>query len=437
MSPEIVILLMVLSLFAVLSAGLPIAFAAGAIGITFLLWLWGSEALIVAVSTALHSCSSFVLLAIPLFIMMGSVMERTGVADDLYRGLYAWTAGVRGGLAMGTVIIGAIMAAMMGVAGAEVVAIGLIALPSMFKYNYDKKLVLGTTLAAGTLAQLIPPSMLFIIYGSQTGVSVGQLFAGGIGAGSVLVALFIIYIGVRSFFQKELCPGVPLEDRLNFRQKLGTIPAMIPSFALILGVLGAIFSGMATPTEAAAVGVVGAFLIGWARRRLTWGIIKQVTRRTFGFVGMCMWIVIGGTLFASVFTALGGPEVVERVFAVAVLGPWGTFAMIMGFLLILGAFLDPVCIIILTTPIFIPLAQSAGFDPLWFGVAFVACLQMSYITPPFGFSLFFLKGVTPPEITIGDIYSSVWPFVLIQILGVVMIAIFPQAVLWLPHLLMK
>lgn len=437
MSPEIVILAMVLSLFVVLSAGLPIAFAAGAIGITFLLCLWGSEALIVAVSTALHSCSSFVLLAIPLFIMMGSIMERTGIADDLYRGLYAWTAGIRGGLAMGTVIIGAIMAAMMGVAGAEVVAIGLIALPSMFKYGYDKKLVLGTTLAAGTLAQLIPPSMLFIIYGSQTGVSVGQLFAGGIGAGSVLVALFIIYIGVRSFFQKELCPGVPLEDRLNFRQKLGTIPAMIPSFALIFGVLGAIFIGMATPTEAAAVGVVGAFLIGWVRRRLTWRIIKEVTRRTFGFVGMCMWIVIGGTLFASVFTALGGPEVVARVFKVAAFGPWGIFAMIMGFLLILGAFLDPVCIIILTTPIFIPLAQSAGFDPLWFGVAFVACLQMSYITPPFGFSLFFLKGVTPPGVTLGDIYSSVWPFVLIQILGVVMIAIFPQAVLWLPHLLMK
>lgn len=435
MSPEMTAVLMVVSLFALLATGLPIAFATAAVAVIFMILMWGPNAVSVLIGGALHNASSFVLLAIPLYVFMGTLLEKTGIADDLYKGLFALTAGIRGGLAIGTIVIGAIIAAMVGVAGGEVVILGLIALPSMLRYNYDKRIVLGTVLASGTLAQLIPPSLLFIFYGSQTGVSVGSLFAGGIIAGIFFTVLFIIYISVRSFFQKELCPLLPVQDRPSLKQKLAAIPGMLPTALLILAVLGSIFSGMATPTEAASVGVLGAFLIGLARRRITWAAMSEATRRTLIVAGMCMWIAIGGNAFASIFTALGGAIMIKGLITAAGFEPWAILAMIMVTLIVLGTFLDPISIIILTTPIFVPLANAAGYDPLWFGVVYVANLQMSYITPPFGFSIFFLKGVAPPHITTGDIYRSVWPFVLLQMLGLTLIILFPNAILWFPHLL--
>ncbi len=435
MSPEITVLLMVVALFALLALGMPMAFATGSTAVIFLLLLWSPKALSILIGSALHSASHFTLLAIPLFIFMGTLLEKTGVAADLYRGLYAWTSGLRGGLAMATVVIGAILAAMTGIAGAEVVTIGLIALPSMLRHGYDKRIVLGTILASGTLGELIPPSLLLIVYGSQTGVSVSQLFAGGIPAGIIFAILFMVYIGIRCILQKKLCPIIPLEDRPLFKEKLAAIPNMLPIIFLVFAVLGSIFFGIATPTEAASVGALGAFLIALAHRRITWDIVKESSKRTFGTAGMCMWIVVGGTAFASVFTALGGPETVEGLLTGASLGNWAILAIMLATLLVMGCFLDPICIIILTVPVYMPLVKATGFDPLWFGLVYVATLQTSYITPPFGYSIFFLKGISPPEVTIDDIYISVWPFVILQLLGVSLLVLFPQAILWLPRLM--
>lgn len=338
---------------------------------------------------------------------------------------------------MGTVVVGALMAAMVGIVGAEVVTLGIIALPGMLMYKYDKRVAVGTCLAAGTLGQLIPPSILFIVYGAEAGLSVGKLFMGGFPAGLILAGLFILYIGIRSFFQKELCPVVPPEDRPSFRRKLATLPYLLPPLALIVAVLGSIYAGIATPTEAASVGAVGAFLIALAHRRMSWRIMKEAATRAFATTGMVMWIIIGASCFTVVFTALGGTEFIKQTIEGLALGRWGVFAIMMFILLILGCFLDPVCIILLTVPVFSPLLTVYQFDPLWFGIVYVTNLQMSYITPPFGFSLFYMKGVAPPEITIGDIYRSVWPFVLLQITGIVIMAIFPEAILWLPRMMIK
>ncbi len=437
MSLEVMAFIMFGLLVVALFSGLPLAFAVGGAGVICLFWLWQPAAASIIVLVAQNKCSDFVLLAVPLFIFMAMILERTGIPEDLYRGLYAWTSGLRGGLAMGTVVVGALMAAMVGIVGAEVVTLGIIALPGMLMYKYDKRVAVGTCLAAGTLGQLIPPSILFIVYGAEAGLSVGKLFMGGFPAGLILASLFILYIGIRSFFQKELCPVVPPKDRPSFRRKLATLPYLLPPLALIVAVLGSIYTGIATPTEAASVGAVGAFIIALAHRRMSWGVMKEAATRAFATTGMVMWIIIGASCFTVVFTALGGTEFIKQTIEGLALGRWGVFAIMMFILLILGCFLDPVCIILLTVPVFTPLLTMYQFDPLWFGIVYVTNLQMSYITPPFGFSLFYMKGVAPPEITIGDIYRSVWPFVLLQITGIVIMAIFPEAILWLPRMMIK
>lgn len=437
MSLEVIAFIMFGLLVVALFSGLPLAFAVGGAGVICLFWLWQPNAASIIVLVAQNKCSDFVLLAVPLFIFMAMILERTGIPEDLYSSLYAWTSGLRGGLAMGTVVVGALMAAMVGIVGAEVVTLGIIALPGMLMYKYDKRVAVGTCLAAGTLGQLIPPSILFIVYGAEAGLSVGKLFMGGFPAGLILAGLFILYIGIRSFFQKELCPVVPPEDRPSFRRKLATLPYLLPPLALIVAVLGSIYAGIATPTEAASVGAVGAFLIALAHRRISWRVMKEAATRAFATTGMVMWIIIGASCFTVVFTALGGTEFIKQTIAGLALGRWGVFAIMMFILLILGCFLDPVCIILLTVPVFSPLLTVYQFDPLWFGIVYVTNLQMSYITPPFGFSLFYMKGVAPPEITIGDIYRSVWPFILLQITGIVIMAIFPEAILWLPRMMIK
>ncbi len=437
MSVEAIVFIMFSLLLVALFSGLPLAFAVGGVGVICLFWLWQPQAASIIVLVALDKCSSFILLAVPLFIFMAMILERTGIPEDLYTSLYAWTSELRGGLAMGTVVVGALMAAMVGIVGAEVVTLGIIALPGMLMYKYDKKIALGTCLAAGTLGQLIPPSILFIVYGAEAGLSVGKLFMGGFPAGLILACLFILYIGTRSFIQKELCPVVPREDRPSFRQKMATLHRFIPPLFLIFAVLGSIYTGIATPTEAASVGAVGAFLIGLAHRRMSWRVMKEAATRTFATTGMVMWVIIGASCFTVVFTALGAPEFIEQTITGLALGRWGVFTVMMFILLILGCFLDPVCIILLTVPIFSPLLKVYQFDPLWFGIVYVTNLQMSYITPPFGFSLFYIKGVAPPDITMGDIYRSVWPFVLLQITGIVIMAIFPNAILWLPRMMIK
>lgn len=430
MSPEILILLLILSLFVGLVLGLPLAFITGGAGILFMLLLDGPKATLSVVLLTLARTSNFILLAVPLFILMGVILERSGIAEDLYSAFRAWIGGIRGGLAMATSAICTIFGAMVGIAGAEVVTMGLIALPSMLKAKYDKRISLGVISAGGTLGQLIPPSVLMIIYGLAAGVSVGKLFAGGIIAGLLLSALFITYIGVRSSIQKELCPKIITEERISLKEKVRLLRGLALPMLIIIMVLGSIFAGIATPSEAAAVGALGAVISAVIRRKFNWQLLKSAVLGTLRVNGMVMWVLIGASAFATMFARLGGVELLRNFLFMFPFGDWGVIIGTMLIVFILGMFLDPIMIIILIVPIVGPLISDLGFNPIWFGILFAVNLQMSFITPPFGYSLFYLKGVVPPDINIGDIYRSVWPFVTMQIIGLILLMIFPKPLLW-------
>lgn len=437
MSPDILVTLLILSLFVGLLLGVPLAFLTGGIGVLFILLIDGHPATLTVVLLTLDRASNFILLAIPLFIFMGVTMEKSGIAEDLYDAFRVWLGSVRGGLGMATTLICTIFGAMVGIAGAAVVSMGLIALPNMLKYKYDKRIALGIIAAGGTLGQIIPPSVLMVIYGLAAGVSIGKLFAGGIVAGLLLSALFITYIGIRSSIQKDLCPRIVIEEKIPLKDKFRPLVHLVlPAFIVIL-VLGSIFLGIAAPSEAAAVGCFGAVLSALVRRRLNWQVIRSAALSTIRVNGMVMWVIFGATCFGTVFARVGGPEILRSIFSALPFGDWSVIIGTMLIVFILGMFLDPNMIIIIVVPIVVPTVASLGFDPIWFGILFAINLQMSFITPPFGYSLFYLKGVAPPGISIADIYISVWPFVALQATGMIILMIFPQPVLWFVDLVIR
>jgi tripartite ATP-independent transporter DctM subunit len=432
MSVELQVGLLFLSLLVLLASGVPIAFSIGSIGMLFTLILWGPAALYNIASVTFGTMGNFVLIAVPLFIFMGNILQVSGIADSLYEMMYKWMGPVRGGLAMGTVIICAIFAAMAGISGAATVTMGIISLPSMLKRNYDKSMALGCISAGGALGILIPPSLMMIIYGSLTALPVGQLFMGGVLPGILLAILFILYIGIRSAIQKDLAPGVPVEERSSLKEKLVSTKALILPILIIISVLGALYKGIVTPTEAAGVGVVGSLVAGIINRKLTWAKLKEAALNSFSLTSMVLWIVIGSTCFSTIYTAIGGASVIEKMLSVLPLGCYGILFVTQFSILILGMFLDPVALMIVGTPVFLPLITKLGFNPLWFGIIFTMNLEMAYLTPPIGFNLFFLKGIVPPGITMGDIYRSVTPFVILQMIGLAIVVIFPELALWLP-----
>ena len=428
MSPEIVLIFMIGSLLALLALGLPLAFLTGGIGSLVLLFLFGPSFFVSVVSSMLGTSSNILYAAVPVFIFMGTILEGSAIAEDLYAALHAWFGGVRGGLAMGTVVICCIFAAMVGVAGASIVIIGLIALPNMLKYNYDKNIAMGTILAGGTLGQLIPPSLLFIAYGVEAGVSIGDLFKGGVPAGLLLGALFLIYIFIRASINKSLCPVVPLEDRPSLKEKVALLKNLVLPGLLILFVLGSIFTGIATPSEAASVGVIGALVSAAVNRRLNWALLKRSVISTVGISGMILWLIFGAKCYSLALIASGGMHLLQGLFSEISnsMSVYPTLATMLVAVFAMGFFLDPVTIIIITVPIFTPIIKAFNLDPIWFGVVYVVALQLSYITPPFGYSLFYLKGVTPPEISLSDIFASVWWFVLLNLIGLLLMVFFPM-----------
>jgi len=379
--------------------------------------------------------NSFILVAVPMFILMANMLERAGIAEDLYSAMHRWMGPLRGGLAMGTVGICTIFAAMSGVSAAGTVTMGLIALPAMLRRGYQKSIALGSILGGGALGVLIPPSVVMLVYGLYANESVGRLFAGGVFPGLVLSGLFILYIGIRCYFQPHLGPALPPEERPALREKLVSLKAVILPLLLILMVLGSIFAGLATPSEAAAVGAVGAIICAAIYRRLTWQNLREALNRTFRATGMVLWILFGAAAFTSVYQAIGAVQLVEEMVSSLPIGPMAILAVMMVSYLILGCFMEPLTIIMLTIPLYLPIIKALGFDPVWFGVVFTVNMEMSYLTPPVGFNLFYLKGIAPPEVSIGDIYRSVGPFVILQATGLALVVIFPQLALWLPNLL--
>lgn len=429
-------LFMFLALIPLLVAGVPIAFSLAAVAIGFSYYLWGPGALNILVSATWGTMNNFVIIAIPLFIFMAYILQKTNVVEDLYDTFYKWSGALRGGLAIATILVGAILGAVSGVVAAGVIGLGLIGLPQMLKHGYNRRGALSSVLGGGTLGQLIPPSTNMILYGVVTGVSIGGLFAGGISAGVFLATLYILYVFIRGLIDPNFAPALPPDERANWKEKFISLKSVILPAMLIVVVLGTILLGMASPTEAAAFGAAGALLVGLINRRLTWKIIYSTSYETLSVTAMVGWMMIGASAFGSVFSGLGGNAIVADFAMNMPGGPNMVFVVSAIFVFLMGMFLEPGAVIFLAVPIIAPILVNLGFDPLWIGLVINVILQSAYISPPFGFSLFYLKGCTPASIDIIEIYKASFPLLCLQTVCVAMIFIFPDIVLWLPRYLL-
>jgi tripartite ATP-independent transporter DctM subunit len=429
--------LLFLSLVVGLLTGLPLVYILGGLAVIFNFILLGPASLFIISSTAFGVMENFILTSIPLFIFMGILLQHSGIAENMFEMMHKWIGGIRGGLAMGTIIICTFFAAMSGISGAATVTMGVIALPSMMKHNYHKSLAVGSISAGGALGILIPPSVLMIVYGVFAGESIGALFAGGVIPGFLLAFMFIVYIGIRSHFNPSLGPAVPKEERATWGERIVSLKAVILPIVLIFLVLGVIFKGIATPTEAAAIGALGALSCAALSRKLTWKVFKDTSYQTLGLSCMIIWIIIGGSCLTSTYTAIGAVDFISEIVAAL---PVSKYIILIGMqlsLIFLGMLLDPGGIIMICTPVFVPLIKTLGFDPIWFGVLFIVNMEMSYLTPPFGFNLFYMKSIVPSSITMIDIYKSVIPFVGIQALCLILLILFPELATWLPSVIIK
>ncbi len=437
MDVGLITIIMFGSLAAGLALGLPLAFALGGLAMVFTFFLWGPDALYVIAPRFLATMTSWLLVAVLLFVFMGITLERSGIADDLFSAVYNWMGPVKGGLAMASVLTCTIFAAMSGISGAVIISVGVVALPAMFSRNYDKRIAVGCIAAGGALGVLIPPSVLMILYALCAGESVGGMFLGGVFPGLLLSTMFCTYIGVRCLIQPQLGPVPPKQERPNWREKFGSLRAVILPTLLIAAVLGSIVSGLATPTEAAGVGAAGSLICAAIRRSLKWQIIKEICYRTLRLNCMILWLVVGAACFTTVYCAIGGPRYLGEMITALEVNRWIVLIGIQCTFFILGMFLDPGGIVLLCTPIFVPIITMLDFNPLWFGILFVVNMEMAFLTPPFGFNLFYLKGIVPEGVTMGDIYRSITPFVALQAIGLAAVMIFPQIALWLPNIVIK
>lgn len=423
------------SLTLVLLVGAPISFSLMAVGTIGTLLLWGPKGLLMVFNTAYGEGTNYILLAVPLFVLMANVLKFSGIADDLYEIVYRWLGSLRGGLAMGTVAICAVFAAMAGISSAATVSMGLIALPSMLSRGYHKRLALGCINAGGALGILIPPSIIMVLYSNMTDVSVGQLFAGGILPGVLLTFVFICYIALRCLANKDL--GPPGKEIFTFREKIATLRGVVSPLVLVSLVLGVMYLGICTPTEAAAIGAGGAFAASAVHRKLTWARAVQALTETMSLTVMIFWLIIGANIFTHFLAYAEIQTMLQEAILSLEINRWFILIIIQLIYFILGCFLDPAGILLLTTPIFVPVIAKMGFDPLWFGILFTLNMEMAYITPPFGFNLFILKGVAPPEISMADVYGSVWPFVLCQAMCLGVVMLWPDIALYLPSIIVK
>jgi len=436
MSIELLTALFFLSLLIFLAMGLPLSFVLGGVSVIFLYFTWGPESFYMVASQTWGAMNKFTLVAVPLFILMAMILERSGVAKDLYEMMYLWFGRVGGGLAIGTVVICAIFSAMCGISGAAVVSMGTIALPSMLERNYDKELALGCINSGGGWGILIPPSVIMILYALITGESVGRLFAGGVFPGLLLLVLVSSYIAIRCYFQPHLGPALPIEERGDWKRKLAALKAVILPIIIVLMVLGSIIGGITTPTEAAAMGVLGALISALVYRQFSWIMVREAALRTLRLTGMIMWILFGAYCFSAAYHGMGANQLIENMMQHIPGGRWGTIIFIQFIIFLLAMVLDPAGIMMICIPVFLPVVKALGFDPLWFGILFVINMEIGYMTPPFGFNLFYLKGIVPPNITMGDIYRSVIPYTLVELTGMIIVMIFPQIAIWLPNKLL-
>lgn len=433
MSIELITILIVATFIILLVAGLPLAWTMGATAVIFTLILFGPSVMVMPVSRVFRLMMNYVLVACPLFIFMASILQQSGVADDLFRAVHIWSGPLRGGLAIGTIISCTLMAAMVGIIGAEIVTFGLIALPGMLKRKYDHRIALGSICAGGGMATLIPPSVVFIVYAMMAGASVGELFIGGIIPGLLLASLFIGYIMIACWLKPEMAPSASEEERgIPLREKLAMLKGLIMPGILATGVLGSIYTGVATPSEAAGIGCVGALLSAAYNRKLTWGGVKGAVYESAKVTAMLYWLLFGAQCIIGVYALAGGDQFVKNAVMALPFGKWGIIIGMQLIMIFLGMFLDWVGIVFLTMPLFVPIIEELGFSKVWFGVVFCMNMHISYLSPPFGPSIFYLKSVVGDEISVVDIYRANLPYLWLTFVALALTMIFPQLSLWLP-----
>jgi tripartite ATP-independent transporter DctM subunit len=445
MSPEILTILMFVTLMASILLGHPLAITLAAVATLFGLIDNGGNIpalLDLFVNNAWGLFLNYTLVAVPLFIFMAQILDRSKVSEALFDALYIVLGGLRGGLGMAVIVVSTVFAATTGIVGASVVAMGLMAGPALLRRGYNPSLAAGIICSSGTLGILIPPSIMLVVYGSLTGMketSVGNLFAGAILPGLLLSGLYLLYVGIRCGFNPKMGPPIPAEERTHSTgEKISmTLKSFVPPFSLILVVMGTILAGIATPTEAAALGCIGAILLAVVNRKFNWDVLVQASTATLKTSSMIMVLFIGGKLFSVVFLSMGGGDVVADLLLGMEVSEYVILAIMMAVVFLMGMFIDWAAILLVVVPIFTPIAMDLEFNPLWFAMLICLNLQTSFLTPPFGYSLFYFKGVAPKEYTMPAIYKGILPFVVIQIVGLALMIAFPQIITYLPSVFFK
>ena len=435
MGYEMIAALMFASMMLMLITGQRVFAAIGAVAAIAALALWGVGGSEMAFSAAMKLMKWYPLLTLPMFIYMGFMLSESGIADDLYRMFHVWFGPVRGGLAIGTIGLMVVISAMNGLSVAGMAIGATIALPELLRRNYDKIMVTGVIQAGSSLGILVPPSVVLVLYGMIARQPVGQLWLAGVFPGLMMAALFIIYIAIRCRLQPHLGPVLPAEERrIPFIDKLRLLRAGILPLLIFFFMTGLFLLGYTSLVESSAVGAISATLAALVRGRLTRRVMEETVRKTLGVSCMFMWIILAALCFGAVFDGLGAVRAIEGFFLERIgLGPWEVLILMQLSFLLMGTFLDDTAMLVIVAPLYVPLVKVLGFDLIWYGVLYTITCQIAYMTPPFGYNLFLMRAMAPPEIGLGDIYRSIVPFVLVMVVALALVMIFPQIALWLPE----
>ncbi|OGB87331.1 MAG: C4-dicarboxylate ABC transporter, partial [Burkholderiales bacterium RIFOXYD2_FULL_59_8] len=434
MSYEMIALLMFSSLMLLLFTGQRVFAAIGFVGAAASMLLWGVGGVDIAFSSAIKLMKWYPLLTLPMFIFMGYVLSESKIADDLYKMFHVWFGGLNGGLAVGTIGLMVLISAMNGLSVAGMAIGATIALPELLRRGYDKRMVSGVIQAGSSLGILVPPSVVLVLYAMIARQPVGQLWLAGVFPGLMMAGMFVIYIVIRCKLNPSLGPALPPEDRnVPMAEKLRLLGAGLLPIFIFITMMVPFVKGWTSLVESSAIGALAALGAAVARRRMTWAVFETSVRQTLGISCMFMWIILAALCFGAVFDGLGAVKAIEGLFIGKLgLSPWEILILMQLSYLILGTFLDDTAMLVIVAPLYVPLVGSLGFDLIWYGILYTITCQIAYMTPPFGYNLFLMRAMAPPEITIRDIYASIWPFVGVMVLALMLVMAFPQIALWLP-----
>ncbi|HEY7761308.1 MAG TPA: TRAP transporter large permease subunit [Burkholderiales bacterium] len=436
MSYEAIAILMFATFMLLLLTGQRVFGVIGFVATVFALALWGEGAVEMPFASTITLLNWYPMLTLPMFVYMGYMLSESGIADDLYRMFHVWTGPMRGGLAVGTILLMVAISAMNGLSVAGLAIGATIAMPELLKRGYDKIMVTGVIQAGSTLGIMIPPSVVLVLYAMIARQPVGQLWLAGVGPGLLFAGLFILYIVIRCYLQPKLGPALPIEERrqISWREKIGLLKAGILPLIIIFSMTGLFVMGVTSMVESSAVGAFTATLVAWYKGRITRKVMEDTLRKSLAVSAMFMWIILAALAFGAVFDGLGAVNAIETLFLEKWgLEPWQVLVLMQLSYIVMGTFLDDTAMLIIVAPLYVPLIIALGFNPIWYGVLYTITCQIAYMTPPFGYNLFLMRAMSPKEVTLIDIYRSIIPFVLLMLLGLVLVIVFPEIALWLPE----